>query len=161
MRPIRQYAHAATIFALFWTLIAVGSLADGIDSWRHGYHDWINIAIPTVIWIIYIFILWGTFRLWRNEKPKPAQGVEGFMVDDLLDMKLEDIDLRKEAARLKWMLLGDITGFLFLACRLWQQGPKAFRGGIIFFGGVLFLHALIECIRYLFLRNRSRKNNRE
>ena len=157
MRPIRQYAHAATIFAIFWTLVVTGSIAGVVDSWRHGNLDVIGVVIVVSVIGIYAGILILTFYLWRTEKPKLANNVEGFIIDDLLDTKSLEIDLEHERKRLKRIIYSDAAMLIFPLFAAWVNKEYHLLVIGMFFGGILFLHVVFEIIRYLILKNRFYK----
>lgn len=157
MRPVRQRAHAATIFALFWMLFSVGAVAGTVEGWRHGSPDYTGVILSTVAFVIQIASTGYALHLWRTEKPSPANEVEGFIVDDLLDMKPEAIKLADEKTRLKRIIVKDVVSFLSLLLFVLATGMKVqdLAGIAVFSGGILSMHIAGESVRYAVLKKRA------
>lgn len=154
---IRQRAHALTLLALFWIIFSLGAVFGELDSWNHGNHGLGGVSVSAVILLIHAVIIYFAIRLWRTEAPIRTNG-EGFIADDLLDLKPNHIDLVKEKKRLKRIILSDIAVFLFLTIAGWFTQIYHLIGIGIFLGFILLLQIVFEIIRYLILKNRFNKS---
>jgi hypothetical protein len=153
---VRQRAHALTLLALFWTIFSLGAILGELDSWNHGNHGLGGLSVSAVIVLIHATIIYFAIRLWRTETPTATNG-EGFIVDDLLDKKPAKINILNERSRFLRVLMWDTIIFLFAIFNLWRTDKNGIFGWCVFFGSVLFLHVLIEGIRYLILQRRFNK----
>ena len=150
---IRQRAHALTLLALFWTIFSLWAVFGEIDSWNHGNHDLIFVAVTIIILAIHAAIIYFALYLWRTEKPEKIIG-EGFLVDDMLDRKPKDINPTKERSRFLRVVILDLLAFFFVISNLALADKGGLLGGGIFFGSIFSLHILLEGIRYIVLKRR-------
>ncbi len=159
MKSIRQRAHATTIFALFWTLFSAGAIASAIDAWKHGTRDYGGPLVAAVVLAVHIASIMYAVHLWKTEQAVPTYGVEGSVIDDLLDTKPEEVDLVGETARLKRIIIGEISTFLCLMLFAWLKHMKGLVETGVLFSGILLLHILAEIVRYSILRRRARASS--
>ncbi len=158
MKPIRRRAHVATLVTVCWTPLSAlfGFLL--FDAWRNGHRDYSGLCFTSTVLFIHAVFAAAAVHLWKTEKPQLTPEVSGFVVDDLLDIKPEDINLVEEKLRLKKTFIAGISVFVCIVFAAWQSYTtdgihlSGFKGTVFLFGAIFFLHIIFETIRYLILK---------
>ena len=175
-KSIKRGAHTATFLAACWTLFSTFAIFDWFDMRRHLRDP--NAAFNLGIWGVHLLLIMAAIYYWKHEKEQETLwiGEDDEIMEEVFEVKPEDINLEQEKADLKRGIIAQVISTVGLIGFSWAmtfisppktditqpgQDTQWMAGVALFFGGFMLLSVLFSLLRYFILWYRARNVKRE